>query len=375
MASADRIVARYLQRVAREFSSPEALKEYLQEHPKADPKKHTVRKEEEGKKEEEKLNGKGRKPKALFSPEETANLPETASQKVSDPDQLFKQAEKAHEQQLDWLNRGKGLDKAVGGKVIRVDEGEDINLDQPGPVIVIGPMKKRDRSQEKVEADYGGDWSRLGDVVRASVAVDSFDDLEGVMAQLKKSGLKLARQPKNRFENPTEAGYRDMSLAVEYPNGHVGELQLHLKPILKAKDEGHKFYEEVRSIEAQAKKEGREDMTPEEKKAVDEANRQMRELYDQAWKKATGESRAKEASGRVIVAARIRYYEYDGLPAYWENLKFPRLVTLKGERPIYELQEFFTQAIPRSKSQFEKLKKQQTDAGNNRKAYSYDRRR
>lgn len=373
MASTVRIVARYLQRVAREFGSPEALKEYLKKHPKADPKKHTVRKEEEGKK-EEKPNGKGRKPKALFSPEETANLPETANQPVSDPDQLFKQAEKAHEQQLDWLNRGKGLDKAVGGKVIRVDEGEDINLDQPGPIIVIGPMKKRDRSKEKVEADYGGDWSRLGDVVRASVAVDSFDDLEGVMAQLKKSGLKLARQPKNRFENPTEAGYRDMSLAVEYPNGHVGELQLHLKPILKAKDEGHKFYEEVRSIEAQAKKEGREDMTPEEQKAVDEANSKMRALYDKAWERATGEARMKEAM--TFVAATTRYYEYDGLPAYWERAKFPKLVTPKGDRIIYELQDFFMQAIPRSKSQFEKLKKQQADAkGNNRKAYSYDRRR
>jgi hypothetical protein len=41
----ERVAARYL--LAKEFSSPEALKEYLHEHPKADPKKHTVVKHEE----------------------------------------------------------------------------------------------------------------------------------------------------------------------------------------------------------------------------------------------------------------------------------------------------------------------------------------
>jgi hypothetical protein len=45
-----RVVARYLQ--ATEFSSPEALKEYLKEHPGADKSKHTVAKPEEAKKPE-----------------------------------------------------------------------------------------------------------------------------------------------------------------------------------------------------------------------------------------------------------------------------------------------------------------------------------
>jgi len=37
-----KVVARYIE--ALEFSTPEALKKYLQKHPKADPHKHTVRK-------------------------------------------------------------------------------------------------------------------------------------------------------------------------------------------------------------------------------------------------------------------------------------------------------------------------------------------
>jgi hypothetical protein len=44
MANPDRVAIRYLSKIAKEHSSPEALKKYLQSHPKADPKKHTVKK-------------------------------------------------------------------------------------------------------------------------------------------------------------------------------------------------------------------------------------------------------------------------------------------------------------------------------------------
>ena len=40
----------YDRRVGREFSSPEALKKYLQKHPKADPSRHTVRQKGDKKK-------------------------------------------------------------------------------------------------------------------------------------------------------------------------------------------------------------------------------------------------------------------------------------------------------------------------------------
>ncbi len=44
----DRVVNRHLARVAMEFSTPEARKKYLEEHPGADASKHTVKKEEKG---------------------------------------------------------------------------------------------------------------------------------------------------------------------------------------------------------------------------------------------------------------------------------------------------------------------------------------
>lgn len=344
-------------RIAREFSTPEAMKKYLQEHPKADKSKHFVQKAEKSAPKSEGETSKPKKSGGLFSAKEVAKLPEVATQKSKDPDTIFKEAEVAAGHQLTWLNQGKGLDKAIGGTVIRKDKGDEIDYDKPGPIIVIGGMKKKERAGEKVESDYGGDWSRLGDIVRSSVAVDSMGDLKNVVSELKKSGLKLARKPKDRFENPTEAGYRDIIMNVVHKNGHVGEIQLHLKPILKAKSAGHKFYEEVRSIEAKAKKEGRTDMTPEERSIVDAANQKMKDLYEGAMGEATKPKKKTAAMERA--AAAKKYYDLDGVPAYWKDGKFPVVVTPSGkERVVYDIEDFFFDATPISESEFAALKKE-----------------
>lgn len=345
---------------AREFSSPEALKNYLKEHPKADPKNHTVKKP--GPKPAAPTQSPERPSKRLFT-EAEEKLPEVARQPQKDPTELFKKAEEAHEQQLDLLNRGKGLDSVLKARVVRGDKKEKPDLDAPGPVVVIGPMKNQARSEEKVKADFGGDWSRLNDVVRASVAVDSMEDVEGVMAELRKKGVKLARKPKDRFSSPTSAGYRDAMFNVVYPNGHVGEIQVHLKGILKAKDAGHKFYEEVRSISAKAKEAGRETLTEEEQKIVDEANEKMKDLYQKAWESSTKKSEkvpkprpekpGKKAADRV---AATFYYDFNGIPAKVDARRFPTKYTPGGLVVEYDLQKFFAEATPITKSVYEALR-------------------
>ena len=309
--------------------------------------------------------------KALFS-EEEHKLPAEVKQPKSEPDALFKHAKEAHEQQLDWLNRGKGLDSVIKAKVVRGDNGDfNIDYDKPGPVILIGPMKTQERCKEKVNADFDGDWSQLGDIVRASVAVDSMKDIHATMAALRKSGLKLARKPKDRFTNPTEAGYRDMLMNVTYPNGHVGELQLHLKPVLKAKDAGHKYYEETRSVEAKAKKEGRKTMTPEETEIVNAANAKMRKLYSDAWDKAGMEKQAHAMTANEPLlkqATSTQYYEYNDMPAEWEKGMFPVVYKPgKKQEVVYDLQTFFEQAARISASQFKTLSTQM-EAGQTKKS-------
>lgn len=326
------------------------FEKYKEEHPntKLGPKDFL---DTSGKgKEKKEESGKSTQGGKFFA---NVKAPAYAKQKIKDPEKLFAQAKETHEKQLDWLNRGKGIDSVIGATVVRGDqkgEKETDPLSKKGPVIMIGPMKKRERSEEKVKANYGGDWSRLNDIVRASIAVDSFKDIDSVVKALEKSGITLAEMPDDRFAKPTEAGYRDLALKVKYDNGHVGELQIHIKSIIKAKKEGHKLYEKTRSISAKAKEEGREELTDEEQKIVDEANSKMKALYDKAWKEATMEKTSSKQ------ASSPKYYKYEGFPAIWENKKFPKVHWVKGLETHYDLEKFFREAVPVSKSEFEKLK-------------------
>lgn len=364
MSKAKQVVRRFQMRTrvasrfAREFPSQEALNEYLKEHPNADRSNHSVRdpKKDEPK-EDSKSQGGGSsstpKSSGVFSEKEIAHLPETATQPTSDKAELYEKSKAAFKHQLDWLNQGKGIDKAIGATVVRKDQKEEVDYSKPGPVIVIGGLKGEERAQAKVNADYGGDWSRIGDIVRASIALDTMDDVHDTLDKLKASGMKLARKPKDRFAKPTEAGYRDLMLNVVHENGIVGELQLHLKSVLQAKDAGHKYYNEVRKIEDQAKLEGRTEMTPEERKTIDEANRKQAELYTAAFEKATAPKRDKTAR----MGTKVKYYDYNGLPAMWDDGKFPVVYTPKGKtRTIYELEKFSHEAMSISESEFKKLK-------------------
>jgi len=229
-------------------------------------------------------------------------------------------------------------------------------LDTKGPIIITAPLKGKERSKEKVEADYGGDWSKLKDVVRASVGVDSFEQVEEVVQKLRDMGMELAEKPTDRFANPTSAGYRDIKISVKYPNGHIGELQIHLKSILKAKEQAHKDYEVVRSIEAKAKKEGREDLTDEEQKVVDEANDKMKKAYEDAWEGATARPAAKAASLRMA-APKTRYFELEGNPVVLVYKKFP-VMTVKGKDKVYyDFFKLFHDGREISKREYGKLKK------------------
>ncbi len=155
-------------------------------------------------------------------------------------------------------------------------------------LVILAPVKGEKRATEKVNGDYGGDWSKLLDVARASIVVDSYADVEKAVAKLRENGTTFARKPKDRMTNPTDAGYRDILTNVKLPNGIVGELQILVKPMMKAKLQGHHQYEITRSIEAAAEREGRDKKTLSEHHEYQRAMLEMRQLYDAAWAKCGG---------------------------------------------------------------------------------------
>ncbi len=103
-------------------------------------------------------------------------------------------------------------------------------------------------------------------------------------------GWKMATAPEDGISNPTPGGYRDVKVALEVPDGHIAELQIHLKHMLYAKENlgGHDIYEKYRSLDEPIKarvKAGRPEASPAEQSQLSEYERQMHVTYDPAWQK------------------------------------------------------------------------------------------
>ena len=185
-------------------------------------------------------------------------------QPSSNIDELYKAAEEAH-QELTTLSN----------KIANGNNGEAM---VPG-------LKGRPRAMEKADADYGGDAGRLVDLARSSVVFDTVDDLKKGLTKLEGS-VDIVRK-KDRFATPTAEGYRDVTLNVRMSNGHIAEVQLHLRSVLDVKNgPGHKLYEEARSIKALASKEGR-DLTAAETKRIAEIADESKKLYGDAFEVGT----------------------------------------------------------------------------------------
>lgn len=289
---------------------------------------------------------------SVFTPAERA-LPKTARQPSQDLDALYNQAEEAMEQQLDLLNRGQGIDRMLGAKVIHVDPKRGLDLSHPGPLVLIGPLKGKARVLEKIR-ESGSDPSSILDLVRATVAVDNLGDIPRVMKMLRSMGIQIAREPKNRFAKPTDVGYRDLMFNVRYPNGHVGELQINVKSMLVAKELGHSYYEKVRSFMADKAIAGDTSVTPEEQAEIDRANAVQKHLYSEAWEDAVGSTASMLKNAAELRGAR--YYEYQDAPVVVEAGKVPMLLAQDGSRkPLYNIAKFYREATQVSLVEFKNL--------------------
>lgn len=147
-------------------------------------------------------------------------------------------------------------------------------------------LKGRPRAEEKIRTDYNNDASRILDLARASIVCTKAADVTATLAALKhKYGAGVVRV-KDRFAKPVN-GYRDIMTNVKMANGHIVELQIHLKAILDVKGGvGHKLYEKIRSLVAKASDQKRE-LEDDEVEAIAAAEAQMKKAYDDAYAAAS----------------------------------------------------------------------------------------
>ena len=263
--------------------------------------------------------------RALFNTSETDQLPKKAlqSEKFDSWDKISAGATEALDQFKGMLGEvAKSLDletgkipatydfaqaeenaknKADGKPAVKLNEEKYMTPKQWDNVrgfLFIGPLKKKDRAEAKVKADYTNkktgeqDWTQLKDMVRATIAVPSVTQIPKVLAEMKKAGIELAQQPKNNLtgEGLHGSGYRDINLIVKMPNGMLAELQIHCKPMTHAKEHGHEHYAANAAIERQYDSEDEDHKTwsEEHKKTHAENASKMKAIYDKAWDKAIG---------------------------------------------------------------------------------------
>eukprot|EP00957_Ditylum_brightwellii_P165493 12599677-Ditylum_brightwellii.AAC.1 len=81
-----------------------------------------------------------------------------------------------------------------------------LTSDVPYTSLTVAPLKTKARCVEKAENEYDGDFTRLIDIVRASIVVADEDQLLCVAKALQKE--KIVRL-KNRFKEPIFTGYSD----------------------------------------------------------------------------------------------------------------------------------------------------------------------
>ncbi|KAH8062437.1 hypothetical protein JL722_3355 [Aureococcus anophagefferens] len=128
----------------------------------------------------------------------------------------------------------------------------------------VGAIKSRARAIEKLYRSYGGDASRLVDLVRTICKFDTLDDMISFVESLRDSPLVVVGSKNSlttAFDSKESAGYRNINLSVivvdafTFSHGleaHVSELQLGLQSIEALRDEaGHAHYIEWRDIKAE----------------------------------------------------------------------------------------------------------------------------
>lgn len=158
------------------------------------------------------------------------------------------------------------------------DDKVRLIADTVGGSAITPLLKSRERAEAKIKADHNGDASKIRDILRASIVVDTTDQVNLVYERVQKEFKVEALR--NGYLTPVHSsdGYFDAKLDVEF-SGFFAEIQLHTKAMWQAKELAHGLYEQRQAILRMAKQSV---LLPEQKKRIAEINKQMREIYRKA---------------------------------------------------------------------------------------------
>ena len=152
---------------------------------------------------------------------------------------------------------------------------------------MLAPLKGVARAAEKSMADYGGDASRLKDILRATVIIDNIEQIQKAIEHVQRRFAGVTKF-RDTLRSPLETtdGYRDVNMNVVI-DGQVAELQINLPEMVRAKEANHALYEERRTIESKGS-----ELTAADVARINELDGAMKASYAVAWNEALSRLKA-----------------------------------------------------------------------------------
>jgi len=128
----------------------------------------------------------------------------------------------------------------------------------------IGPLKRLDRATDKIIGDYEGDHTRICDLARGRIVIDTIEQIEALRIYLQENKEAFGIEKyDDRFAEPGNTGFRDINMNMRLPNGHVIEFRVEHRAILDVAKVTHDLYEQIQEIDRTTIRESR-DLTEEE---------------------------------------------------------------------------------------------------------------
>ena len=119
-------------------------------------------------------------------------------------------------------------------------------------------LKGLERIQDKITGDYDGDHTKVVDMVRGRLLVETPEQIQIIRHEISdlQDNLGIVKV-KDFYAEPLETHFRTLNTQVQLPNGHIAEFRIDQHDMAIAGDNSHHLYEERQAIDRLAKAENR----------------------------------------------------------------------------------------------------------------------
>lgn len=149
-----------------------------------------------------------------------------------------------------------------------------------GVVFEVGPLKEPERALDKINSDYAGDPRQIKDLVRGRFVVDTPEQIVAIKQTILRE-LDIDSIKDKYAEPSASTGYRDINTKVALENGHIAEIQVQQRDMMRVNKPTHDLMEEIQEIDRRAEIENRT-LTEEEIFKRDTLRNQAIELHNAA---------------------------------------------------------------------------------------------